>query len=163
MRVQGVPAVVFAMMIAADPARSQELAIDHAAVGCVVAERHPQLQARIDPADGVARARVHFRTAADQPWYAVAMTAQGPAFTATLPRPKKTLESFQYYIEATSRAFSTARTPEHTAAVVGDGAGCQGMMAAGATGSTGMASILVEAPAGAPAVPAGFATTGVAA
>src|SRR5689334_3645997 len=73
-------------------------AISHTGVACVVAEKFPRLEARITPADAVARAIVHFRTDAARPWYAVAMKAEGEAFSGVLPKPKGSLQAFQYYI-----------------------------------------------------------------
>jgi hypothetical protein len=159
MRNRVVSAVLIATAVPSGLA-AQGVTVDHAAVGCVVAERFPRFQARIDPAASVARALVHFRTDPARPWYAVAMKPEGPAFSGVLPKPKKSLKSFQYYIDVTDRAFATSRTPEHTTQVVRSGTECQGGMMAGAVGS---ASVLLEVPAGAPAVPAGFASAGVAA
>jgi hypothetical protein len=135
-------------------------AISHAGVACVVAEKFPRLEARIAPADAIARAVVHFRTDAARPWYAVAMKPEGEAFAGVLPKPKGSLKAFQYYIDATDRAFATSRTPEYTTAVVSGPGACQGKMMAGALSA---ASILLEVPAGAALVPAGFGSAGVAA
>lgn len=154
-----VPIVVIALAVPR-PTAAEAPAISHAGVGCAVAEKFPRLEARIVPADAVARAVVHFRTAAAQPWYAVAMKAEGEAFSGVLPKPKGSLKAFQYYIDVTDSAFATSRTPEYTTAVVSGPGGCQGKMMAGALGS---ASILLEVPAGAALVPAGFGSAGVAA
>lgn len=138
----------------------QAASIDHKPVTCVVAEQFPRFQARIDPADDIARAVVHFRTDPGRPWYAVAMKPDdNGAFSAVLPKPKKSLKAFQYYIDATDRAFATSRTPEQTTQVAGDRLECQGKMMAGTAGA--VASILLEVPAGAAAIPAGFSSAGV--
>jgi hypothetical protein len=63
------PILVIALA-APRPTVAEAPAISHAGVGCAVAEKFPRLEARIVPADAVARAIVHFRTAAAQPWYA---------------------------------------------------------------------------------------------
>jgi hypothetical protein len=154
---------ISALLIAAAAARAagaEAPAIDHAAVACVVAEKFPRFQARIEPSAEVARALVRFRTDAARPWYAVAMKPEGTIFTGVLPKPKKSLKSFQYYIDVTDRAFATSRTPEHTIQVVPGAAACQGTTVAGAVGS---ASVLLEVPAGAPPLPAGFGSAGIAA
>ena len=135
-------------------------AISHAAVGCVVAEKFPRLEAHIAPPDAVARAVVHFRTDPARPWYAVAMKPEGDAFAGVLPKPKGSLKAFQYYIDVTDRAFASSRTPEYTTTVVSGPGACQGKMMAGALSA---ASILLEVPLGAPLVPAGFGSAGVAA
>jgi hypothetical protein len=159
-RARAWPALVVLAVAAAPPAAGQAPAIEHQGVGCVVAEKFPRLQARIVPADSVARALVHFRTDPAQPWYAVAMRADGESFAGVLPKPKGSLKAFQYYIDVTDRAFATARTPEYTTTVVSGPGACGGKMMAGALGS---ASILLEIPAGAPLVPVGFGSAGVAA
>jgi hypothetical protein len=153
------PILVIALA-APRPTAAEAPAISHAGVGCAVAEKFPRLEAHIVPADAVARAVVHFRTDAARPWYAVAMKADGEAFSGILPKPKGSLKAFQYYIDVTDRAFATSRTPEYTTAVVSGPGGCQGKMMAGALAS---ASILLEVPAGAALVPAGFGSAGVAA
>ncbi|HYU40680.1 MAG TPA: hypothetical protein VEQ84_00880 [Vicinamibacteria bacterium] len=151
--------LVIAVTVAGSAA-AEAPAISHAGVGCVVAEKFPRLEARIAPADAVARAVVHFRTDPARPWYAMAMKAEGEAFSGVLPKPKGSLKAFQYYIDVTDRGFATSRTPEYTTTVVTGPGACKGKMMAGAMGS---ASILLEVPAGAPLVPAGFASAGVAA
>src|SRR5688572_25705976 len=134
----------FALLLLAAPAHAAS--IEHQAVACVVAERHPQLQARFVPAEDVARARVFFRTGANSPWYAVTMTSAGGVLTGVLPRPKKSLEQFTYYVEAADRSFATTRTEEYTASVVAPPGACQGgLMAIGLPS----ASVLLEAPSGA--------------
>jgi hypothetical protein len=147
------------MVLAPVSAAADGPAIDHAPVGCVVAEKFPRMDARIEPLFAVAKATLHFRSATGGPWYLVAMKAQDGAFEGVLPKPKKSLKAFAYYIEAADTAFATSRTPEYTAQVVDGPAACQGKKVAGALGS---ASILLEVPAGAPVVPVGFAPAGVA-
>jgi hypothetical protein len=146
--------VLFASVASAEP-----LTIEHSTVGCVVAEKYPRFAARFTPPEAVAKARVLFQPKDAAHWYAVAMRPEGAAFHGILPKPKKSLEAFRYYIEVTDKAASTSRTPDQTATVVGTAAECQGKMVAGALGS---ASVALEVPAGAPAVPAGFASGGVA-
>ncbi len=139
-------------------ASAQTLSIDHQAVGCAVAEKFPRLEARFAPADTVAVARVLFQPENAQQWYAVAMKAEGSAFSGVLPKPKKSLKAFKYYIEVTDKALGTNRTADYTANVVGGSAECKGKLMAGALGS---AAVLLQVPAGAAALPAGFASTGV--
>jgi hypothetical protein len=133
-------------------------AIDHKPVTCAVAEKFPRLEARLDPAPSISRAVIQFRTESTPRWYAVAMKAEHGSFFGVLPRPRKSLKAFRYYIEATDDAFATSRTPEYSTSVVPGAGDCQGKVVAGALGS---ASVLLQVPAGAAAVPAGFASTGV--
>lgn len=131
--------------------------ISHQPVDCVVADKHPRLEARMPPGVDVATARVFFQ-GAGQEWYSTAMKAEGAAFVGILPAPKRTLKEFRYYIEATSRTLETSRTADRTTRVVGSPGECRGVVAASAAGA---ASILVQGPAGAAAVPAGFAPAGL--
>jgi len=139
-------------------AQAQAPSIEHQAVGCAVAEKYPRLEARFAPADGVATARVLFQTENAQQWYAVAMKADGAAFSGVLPKPKKSLKAFRYYIEVTDKTLATSRTADYTTNVVAGSSECKGKMMAVALGS---ASVLLQVPAGAAALPAGFASTGV--
>jgi hypothetical protein len=59
---------------------AQGPAIDHKAVGCVVADKFAGLEARFNPAENVSRARIYFRAEGGQFWYFVDMKAQGGAF-----------------------------------------------------------------------------------
>jgi hypothetical protein len=132
--------------------------IDHKAVGCAVAEQFPRLEARLTPADAVGRARVFFRTEGSPAWYAVAMKREGEVFAAALPKPKKSLKQFRYYLEVADTALATSRTEEYATDVVSGPGGCaKGMMAAVMSG----ASVLLEVPAGAAAIPVGFSSAGV--
>ena len=128
--------------------------IDHSAVGCVVPDRFPRFEARVTPADAAARARVLFRAGGDH-WYAVAMKREGDVLAAFLPKPHKTLQSFQYYIEVAGADLNTSRTEEHTAKVAAGGCGTMKNL------SAAVATVLLEIPAGAASIPAGFASAGV--
>jgi len=129
-------------------------------VDCVVAGQFPRFEARVPDGTRLGRATVHFHPEGASAWYAVAMKAEGQKLAGILPRPLKTLKSFTYYIEVTDAAMTSTRTAEHTTAVVDAAGACSGKMVAATVGS---ASVAVTAPAGAAPVPAGFATTGVAA
>jgi hypothetical protein len=125
----------------------------------MVAEKFPQLEARITEPDAISRARVQFRGVGG-PWYFVEMKRSGGVFTGVLPKPKKTLKTISYYIEATDRQFRDSRTQEFAASVVPQAALCaDGKLMAGVASTT---SVVVGSPAGAAAVPAGFSPAGVA-
>lgn len=140
-------------------AAAQGPAIDHAGVACIVAERFPQLDARIADPDAVARVRVHFRGEGGPAWYFVEMKRSGPDFSGVLPKPKKSLKQMSYYIEALDREFRETRTQEFTAAIVPQPGMCADpKMLAGALSA---ASVIVGGPAGAAVVPIGFSGAGV--
>lgn len=142
----------------ASGAAAQGLVIEHQGVGCVVADEFPKLEARLQPVDKVAKARVHFRRDGDPYWYSVSMKAEGGTFSGVLPKPKKTLRSFRYYIEAADASHASSRTPEFTPTVVAGPAACRGGAVAAAVGS---ASLTLEAPEAASPVPGGFASAGI--
>jgi len=129
----------------------------HQPVDCVLADKHPRIEARMPAGVDVATARVFFQ-GASQEWYSTPMKAEGPVFVGILPSPKRSLKEFHYYIEATSRSLETSRTADRATRVVGSPGECRGLVAASAISS---ASILVQGPAGAAAVPAGFAPAGL--
>jgi hypothetical protein len=145
---------------AASLASAQAVTIDHQAMGCVVADHFPALQARLEPADQVTRARAYFRAGASPAWYYVEMKPHEGQYRGVLPKPKKSLKRIDYYLEVTDRAAGVARTQEYSAEVLPDLGTCNGaMMAAGAVGT---GSITVAAVGSAPAVPVGFSSTGIA-
>ena len=139
-------------------ASAQGLQITHEAAGCVLAEHFPAFAARVEPADGVAAVRVVFRPKGATHWYSVRMKRDGGGFSALLPKPKKSLESFTYYLEATDHTLATARTEEFNPVVAEGAGGCQGKVVARAFGT---GKVTLEAVSGAPRVPLGFSANGV--
>ena len=84
------PFVFSAFALSGAPASAQAPVIDHQQVACVVAEKFALFSARFDPAESVARARLHFRAEGGPVWYYVEMKPQAGAFQGTLPKPRKT-------------------------------------------------------------------------
>ena len=150
-------AIVALSLVSPAPGRA-EIAIAHDGVQCVVAERFPRFEAQVPVGVDVGRARVHFRPEASKVWYSVDMTRRGQALAGTLPKPKKSLPSFRYYIEVTDVAFASSRTAEFAPVVAGNAALCADKIQA-ATQTT--AVVVLMPPAGAPPLPAGFASSGV--
>jgi len=147
--------ILFAVI--ALPSRAQTPKIEHQPVACASADRFARLEARFLPTESVAVARIVFQgQTAD--CYSVAMKPEGAGFAGVLPKPKKSLKSFRYYIEVTDKALGTTRTADYTAAVVDSAGACKGKVMAAALGS---ASVILQSPAGVAALPAGFASTGV--
>jgi hypothetical protein len=145
-------------VVVAAPAAAEGPAIEHQPLACVVAGRFPKLEARFAPANAVARARVQFQAEGTRHWYGVAMAPAGPGFAAVLPRPKKSLKSYRYYIEVTDTALGTSRTAEYKTTVGAGATACSDVQAAQGLAS---AAVNLEVPAGAPAAPGGFSTSGV--
>jgi hypothetical protein len=140
-------------------APSGRLAITHSRASCVVAGRFAALDARFDPLENVGAARVYFRTAASPSWYWVAMAREGDGYRGVLPKPNKQLSSFDYYVEATDRGLETVRTEEYSPRVQAGLGACQDDQGMAAT--VGSAKVVVNGPAGAPSVPAGFSSSGI--
>ena len=141
----------------AGPLLAQGLNIDHKAVGCIVAEKYPRLNACFSPADQLARARVYFRQEDGPPnWYYVEMKADAPCHFGILPKPKKQLigKKVLYYVNAFDQKFAENRTVDNEALVVKSEGECRK--------DVPVAPIAAGAPAAVfPAVPAGFAAAGV--
>src|SRR5512136_2111833 len=118
-------AALATLLALASPASADEaLAIQHQAVHCVVAGKFPQLDACIEPASRVARARVYFRAEGGPDWYYVEMKPEAQCYRGTLPRPKKSLKRMRYYVAVTDQDFAEARTEEYTASVVANAKSC---------------------------------------
>src|SRR5688572_13455184 len=71
--------------------------VDHAALGCIPAERYARVAAR-DPQ--AAAAELQFRTSPSGPWYSTRMTSAEGEWSAFLPRPARTLAEVEYRIVA---------------------------------------------------------------
>jgi hypothetical protein len=157
------PALVCALLLFVARSFSEGIAIDHQAVGCVVAGKFPQLFARFDPIEGVARARVAFRPTGGSQWYSVPMAQEGYNFIGVLPQPEKSLKGFDYYITVADRSFNESRTQEFSPDVVSGPGGCQQNKVL-ASALLKAKSILVNPPEGianAAKVPLGFSNNGV--
>ena len=154
------PRILLCLLASAVASSAQAVTIAHEGAGCVIADRFPRFEARLDPADEVARARVVFRAAGTPHWYSVDMSAGAAGFTGVLPKPRRATARIEYYVEASDRAFATTRTPERTVDVVGSAGECRpDALVAPFTTS---ARLVVTASPGAPAVPAGFLGAGIA-
>jgi hypothetical protein len=133
--------------------------IEHKAVSCVEADKFPRFEAKLTPPEAVGRARVFFRSERGPAWYAVSMKPEGDVFTAYLPKAKKGLKRFLYYVEVADTHLGTSRTEEFTANVAAGQPCAPETM--GASASVAAASVLLEVPTGAPLVPLGFSSAGV--
>lgn len=151
------PGLRLLVLLTASSAQAQTPRIDHQPVACAAAEKFPRFEARFAQAETVATARVVFQGQSPE-WYSVAMKSEGAAFVGVLPKPKKSLKSFRYFIEVTDKALGTDRTADYTTSVVDSSSACKGKVMAGALGS---ASVLLHGPAGVVALPPGFASSGV--
>lgn len=152
--------VIGALLVAAPcGALAQGPVIEHEGVGCIVADKHPRLEARVVPAESVRRARVFFRAAGSSAWYFVEMKPAAGVFQAALPKPKQSTRSIDYYIDAVDDAMREARTAEFAPTIVAQGEKCSSPLPVAT--ALAAAPVSVGAAAGAPAVPAGFAKAGI--
>ena len=152
------PFALLGVLLLGAPVGAQTILIDHRAVACAAAERFPRIDARFAPIDGLAKARVLFQGDNRAEWYSVAMKAESDSFVGVLPKPKKSLKAFRYYVEVTSKTLETSRTPEFSTAIVSSSSECKGGLMAG---SVAAASVVVQGPTGAAVLPGGFASAGI--
>jgi hypothetical protein len=133
----------------------------HDAIGCMIAGQFPLVNARIEPASGVARARVYFKSALSPDWFYVEMgPLDGGGFSGKLPRPKLEASPVTYYIQATTTEFGDAQIAEIQSIVVQDAQECE-ERAIAPIGGPGEVTVF-SAATGAAIAPAGFAAGGVA-
>jgi len=122
------------------PWKGERPVIAHQDVGCVVAGEFPRLEACFTPAESVGRAQVQFRADEKGPWYYVNMKEEGGCRSAVLPKPKKDIATFHYFIEVVDRSFTAVQQPasapsqSYAPRVVANRRDCgQGMMMATST------------------------------
>ena len=133
----------------------------HDAIGCMIAGQFPLVNARIEPAAGVARARVYFKSAQSPDWFYVEMgPLEGGGFGGKLPRPKLEASPVTYYIQATTTEFGDAQIAEIQSIVVQDAEECE-ERAIAPIGGPGEVTVF-SAATGSAIAPAGFAAGGVA-
>ncbi len=93
-------------------------AIMHDEIRCMLAGEFPIMDAGVEPAEAVVRARVYFRSALSDEWYFVEMNQENAIFRGWLPRPQIAASPITYYIQATTTDFGESRTGEVPARVV---------------------------------------------
>jgi hypothetical protein len=130
--------------------------IEHAPVKCIVAGRYPRLLATVTPAP-VARARAYFRAEGVPSWYYVEMAPDASAdtsFAGVLPKPTRKLvgRRIEYYVEAASRSFESARTNDFDPLVVTRAEECHEQLVAAFAPGPPLAVF--------PSLPGGFAVAG---
>jgi hypothetical protein len=108
----------------APPPETGAPVINHDPVGCFIAGEFPLLDAGIDPAGTVARARVYFKSNLGNAYYYIEMTQTEGRFFGKLPRPQMEASPITYYIQATSTEFGESQTPEIEALVVKEAKDC---------------------------------------
>jgi len=152
----------FALLAAPVLVQAQGPAIDHQPIGCIVAGQFPKLNACFNPATDVARGRVYFKATepkASPHVYWVEFKPDAPCFSAILPKPTKAITQMMYYVEVSDKKFQESRTGDRLVKIVADKGGCDKDVPV--AGWVQNASVVVGAPAGAPAIPIGFASTSV--
>lgn len=112
---------------AAQEASQAGIAIDHKAVGCIVAGKFPKMNACFDPNSQVAAGRVYFRAEGGTSWYYVVNKPDAPCWTAILPKPRKELidKHVDYYVQVTGKDLQESRTSEYHPIVVAREADCK--------------------------------------
>lgn len=133
----------------------------HDPIECMIAGQFPLVNARIEPAASVARARVYFKSSLSPNLYYVEMVpAEGGGFTGKLPRPKLEASPVTYHIQATTTEYGDAQIAEISSIVVNDAGECEDKALA-PIGPPGEVTVF-SAATGAAIAPAGFAAGGLA-
>jgi hypothetical protein len=137
--------------------------VSHDPIGCFIAGQNALVQATIQPATTVAKARVFFKSSLGNDFYYVEMKAgTAEAFAARLPKPRVGSGPLIYYIEATSKDFGASRSAEAKGMVVAKPKDCPGNMRVAAIAPGGAVAVFTTAGT-AIGAPAGFAGVAAAA
>jgi hypothetical protein len=146
--------------------------IQHDPIGCIVAGEFPRLDACFTPVDNVTRPRAYFKSETGTAWYWVdfkqntapvapaAGVTPDRCYSAILPKPTRKITGLIYYLEVSNPQFEQARLDDKHVRVVPEKGGCRKDEPLAATVPN--AIVAVGAAAGAPAIPVGFAVTGIA-
>ena len=87
------------------------------AIECWYHSEFPMLTALVDPSEEIVNSRLYFRCSLYQDYYFVDLKIDGGAFTAVAPQAEESCPRVHYYVEAVTRDFTSARTPERVAEV----------------------------------------------
>lgn len=104
-------------------------------IKCVLADKHPQIEAVIVPPES--KARIFFKGAGGSEFYYVDMVPKVGRFVAKLPRPREQAGPLTYYIEVVGADGTKARTQQLTAEVVSSAARCSEPNAVAEVGPSG--------------------------
>jgi hypothetical protein len=139
--------------------------IQHDAVGCLVAGEFPMLDAVIQPAASVGRARLYFKSALSDFYYSEMQPIAGVegGFRGFMPKPTEAASPITYYLEAVTTQFGETKTPEYTAIVVSVKEECPENLLVAPFGEPPVGLAFFSASTGTLAVPTGFAAGGLAA
>jgi outer membrane biosynthesis protein TonB len=139
--------------------------IQHEPVGCLVAGEFPMLDAVIQPAASVGRARLYFKSALSEFYYSEMQPLPGVegGFRGFMPKPTEAASPITYYIESVTTQFGETKTPEYTAIVVSVKEECPENLVVAPFGEPPVGLAFFSAQTGALAVPTGFAAGGLAA
>ena len=87
------------------------------AIECWYHSEFPMLTALVDPSEEIVNSRLYFRCSLYQDYYFVDLKIDGGALTAVAPQAEESCPRVHYYVEAVTRDFTSARTPERVAEV----------------------------------------------
>lgn len=90
------------------------------AIECWYHSDFPMLTAFVDPSEEIVHSRLYFRCSLYQDYYFVDLKIEGGAFTAVAPQAEESCPRVHYYVEAVTRDFTSARTPERVAEVTSE-------------------------------------------
>jgi polysaccharide export outer membrane protein len=127
--------------------------IEHRAVGCFVRDRFAEISASIEPAEGLRRVRLYFRTPRDPDFLFVEMTTSDKGFVGVLPRPRENATSVTYFLEASSEG-GVSRSGVVSAPVVAGARACERGLPAADAGK--LDSLVIYTLGAATTLPAGF-------
>lgn len=135
------------------------VSITHEAVGCLIAGEFPLIEARIEPATSVARARLFFKGAQSTEYFFVEFGALEGGFVAKMPKPTLAASPVSYYIQAVSTDGAEVQSPEVQADVVERADQCPADRKVAAIGPPGEVTVF-SAATGSAIKPLGFAAGG---
>ena len=131
------------------------LRVSHEPVGCMIADRSPQIEATVAPSANVADVRVYFHSALSPDLYYITTQRQGDLYVASLPRPQINAGPITFFVEAAAKDGVISRSADSMAAVVPNAVACPaGLQTARVDPATTQLMIFSETGATAPA--AGF-------
>jgi PKD domain len=145
------------------PSRAQAAVgprILHDGLKCIVAGRHPVIEALVEPANDLVTVKAYFRAEFSPAFYFVEMSRQGDRFRGVLPKPSRDVPSMVYYLEAVDSTFNSLRTEEFHPRIAAELQDCDndGPPAAYLEGP---ANITVGTTGPGPNFPGGFLTDGI--
>lgn len=134
-------------LLAPVPAGAQGVVVEHRKVDCIIAGKHPRMNACFQPASKAGKRKIYFRPEGVESWFYVEMKSNAPCHEGVLPKPRKELVDKHVFYYVALEGAESGQTEEYDPVVVRSAEDCERKVAA-PTSPTGPVAVFPSMPPG---------------